>query len=348
MDEHLLSTNYEERCTSDKPYKTIDEQIAILKDERNLKIEDINYARHFLNRHSYYDLVNGYKDFFIDKNCDKETFLESASFNSLVALYKFDRNLRNVVLAAVSDAESVLRCALALTVGECYGELQDNYLDVCNFRPGRTLKRTSTEIITQRTVLLDSMNDIINSNEQPMRHYREDHHNVPPWILVEGMSLGNLCMYYELSHKNVKEKMIARATNINLEEIDDVDKEFFRKSLDVLRKFRNRAAHGGIIYNYNCKDGLIYRSDMHEIVGINKDDFINQNKGKNDFLAFVLTLINIYRGDPDAFKDNFIIYFSIYLDEYEKQDPNTFKLIMDKLSMDQDYIMLLMGLVRNT
>ena len=44
----------------DKPFKTLDEQIQILKD-RKLLIEDNKFAKHALLTFSYYNLINGYK-----------------------------------------------------------------------------------------------------------------------------------------------------------------------------------------------------------------------------------------------------------------------------------------------
>ena len=49
-----------------KPFKTIDEQIEILKN-RNLMFLNENKARTILKNYSYYDIVNGYKDILLDK-----------------------------------------------------------------------------------------------------------------------------------------------------------------------------------------------------------------------------------------------------------------------------------------
>ena len=50
-----------------KPFKTIEEQIAILE-SRGLIIDSRETARRFLTRNNYYSLVNGYKEFFLDAN----------------------------------------------------------------------------------------------------------------------------------------------------------------------------------------------------------------------------------------------------------------------------------------
>lgn len=50
-----------------KPFKTVEEQIEILK-SRGLIIQDEERALFFLKNNNYYELINGYKDFFIDKD----------------------------------------------------------------------------------------------------------------------------------------------------------------------------------------------------------------------------------------------------------------------------------------
>ncbi|MCH4082688.1 MAG: hypothetical protein LKE92_11325 [Atopobiaceae bacterium] len=48
-----------------KPFKTIDEQVEILR-SRGLGISDQNRAAAFLLRENYHAVVNGYKDAFLD------------------------------------------------------------------------------------------------------------------------------------------------------------------------------------------------------------------------------------------------------------------------------------------
>ncbi len=48
----------------DKPFKTLDEQLNILR-ARGLEIYDEDKGKHILLTASYYDLINGYKDIFM-------------------------------------------------------------------------------------------------------------------------------------------------------------------------------------------------------------------------------------------------------------------------------------------
>ena len=62
-----------------KPFKTIDEQLEILKD-RNLVIDDELLARQSLSFYGYYEIVNGYKQFLL--NTQAETVLTPKSWTN--------------------------------------------------------------------------------------------------------------------------------------------------------------------------------------------------------------------------------------------------------------------------
>ena len=57
----------------EKEFKTIDEQIELLKN-RNLHIKNLAIAREILSNNNYYYLINGYKDVFLNKNSREEKF----------------------------------------------------------------------------------------------------------------------------------------------------------------------------------------------------------------------------------------------------------------------------------
>ena len=75
-----------------KPFKTVEEQIEILK-SRGLIIQDEERALFFLKNNNYYELINGYKDFFIDKDKTeqekKDVYRNDVTFEDVVSLYEF-------------------------------------------------------------------------------------------------------------------------------------------------------------------------------------------------------------------------------------------------------------------
>ena len=88
-------------------YKNIDDQINMIKD-KNILIRNEKKAKDILLRENYYNLITGYKNVFIDiKNnsenldkCSEETY-----FEEIYAVYKFDRELKNIMLNYISIVE---------------------------------------------------------------------------------------------------------------------------------------------------------------------------------------------------------------------------------------------------
>lgn len=74
----------------DKPFKTVKEQIEILK-LRNLLFHDEEAASKSLHRYGYYEIINGYKDnFMIDSTNDDEGFNPNVSFDQIYQLFVVD------------------------------------------------------------------------------------------------------------------------------------------------------------------------------------------------------------------------------------------------------------------
>ncbi len=77
-----------------KPFKTLDEQIEILK-SRGLIINDENFARDFLLKNNYYR-ISGYS--LTLRNND--VFYPETSFQNIVDIYSCDHDLRHILLGS--------------------------------------------------------------------------------------------------------------------------------------------------------------------------------------------------------------------------------------------------------
>lgn len=76
-------------------FKTHDEQIEILRN-RGMIIPDDSSVKEFLLLNNYYNVINGFKDIFIQQGKTPEMFISGVSFNELFALYTFDKKLRQL------------------------------------------------------------------------------------------------------------------------------------------------------------------------------------------------------------------------------------------------------------
>lgn len=116
-----------------KPFKTLEEQVAILE-SRGLSMPE--YAAYALLGEDYYCVVNGYKEPFLDKEASAEAghdvYAEGTGFGDLYGLFLFDRDLRNLTFKYLLKAEARVRSVAAYTFSEAYREL-DAYLKIANY-----------------------------------------------------------------------------------------------------------------------------------------------------------------------------------------------------------------------
>ncbi len=110
-----------------KEFKTIDEQISLLT-SRGIGIKDTDKTREILLKENYYNIINGYKDLFLD---DKDKYLTGTTFEEIYALYDFDRKLRSIFLEYILKIENTIRFLIAYYFPKYHGE--DNYLNIHSF-----------------------------------------------------------------------------------------------------------------------------------------------------------------------------------------------------------------------
>ena len=77
-----------------KIFKTLDEQLAILRD-KGMIIDDEEFVKEVLLRENYF-FLNGYRMLFMKSPTDK-TFVLGANFRELYGVFNFDRQIRNIL-----------------------------------------------------------------------------------------------------------------------------------------------------------------------------------------------------------------------------------------------------------
>ena len=90
-----------------KPYLDINQQIQNLISNKGLIINDAAYARQKLTDISYVSLIGGYKVPFINPMTRK--YVGNTTFEDIVALYKFDKDLRLLTFGCITTVEEKLR-----------------------------------------------------------------------------------------------------------------------------------------------------------------------------------------------------------------------------------------------
>lgn len=108
-----------------KPFLSFEEQINNLENEKGLVIADRAYAERMLREIGYFGLIGGYKSPF--KNPTTKKYNDGVAFEDIVALYKFDENLRELFLKYILQFERHIRSLLSYYFTEKHGEQQSCY-----------------------------------------------------------------------------------------------------------------------------------------------------------------------------------------------------------------------------
>ena len=152
------------------PATSIHQQIEIMK-KRGLVIDDDNYAEHYLNFISYYQLQAYWKPFTETTEISGATeFKDGTTIEDVIKLYFFDRELRLVVLDAIELVEVALRTNWANYMAIKYGP--NSYLKKEHFSNFKRHENVVAELEEQ----FDKIKDEIKLNKR----HEYSSPNLPP------------------------------------------------------------------------------------------------------------------------------------------------------------------------
>lgn len=322
---------------TEKPFRSIDQQVNKLKIERGLLFENEEWDKQLLLSYGYYEIINGYKFHFMkDPTNDDAGFIDGTTFEHIYRLFSYDRFLRSQVMSALETFELSLRQALAYTIAEQISDKQDIYLSRKNYVTGKKQYNRSAQKSTYPIDhLLEILTKITYTTSEPFKHYREEHHNIPPWIIVKKLNFGNLIWWYRLLKKKEKNLVVARMLGENVNLIDQTPdlKDAFSNLLSLYLDYRNTAAHGGRIYNHFSEHHeLSFNRLLHSILGVSSADYRN-GKGKSK-IGVVLKSLQIFENN-DPYNE-LKLGISVYLKNYLKLYPQ-----------DKDYLLATMELTED-
>lgn len=212
--------------------KTIEEQIQIFID-RGMLIEDIEYAKSKLKHINYYKLKEYSLPFM---NNEKYS---NISFDELIDIFYLDRALRVNLLHNIEKIEISLKTQIAKILGK-YGATGyikfNNWVDkkeYCKHYIKDQEKKFKEQI---KRNLMDRSNEIIKEFQE-----KYPNENIPIWMLVEILTLGEAISLFKLMAPNLKLK-IARVYNIP-------SAEFLENWLFKIKLIRNLCAHNMKVYD---------------------------------------------------------------------------------------------------
>lgn len=221
-----------------EPAMNIEEQIDNLK-EIGLIIDDIEYAKSFLNDVSYFRLIKAYSLGLKPKNSD---YYKGITFEEIVQLYLFNANFRQLLFAQIEKIEINLRCRISNYFSIKYGVL--GYKNADNFVNG----------IYYNDFVEDMEKEINRNSKAPfVKNFKTNYENgdIPFYALVELFSFGTLSKFYK-NMKNTDKKAIASSFGIGY--------TYLESWIENIAFVRNICAHYGRVYNVNLsKTPILYK-----------------------------------------------------------------------------------------
>lgn len=318
----------------------IGNQIKQLRDERGLLFNSEEHARDMLTRYGYYEIINGYKDHFMnDSKDDTKGFKTGTTFEHIFSLFELDRHLRESVMNSLELFEANFRQVLAYTIAEKISDDQKTYINRKQYRTGdKYYDRQLHKEIYPVDKLIYTMNAIVNANTDPYKHYREHHGNVPPWILVKKLSFGNLIWWFKLLDSKYSDPIIAKMMNFPEPFISTLPelREVFGSMLTLYLDYRNTAAHGGRIYNHKTKKhALPYLTLLHKnALKISEADY-RRGMGQSQLGIILKTLVMLDNKDP---VDELAGSIAYRCREYLKQFPDDEEYLLTKMELTHNWI----------
>lgn len=213
-----------------KPALSISEQIKLLL-SRGLIVSDEKYAEQRLANISYYRL-RAYMMPFQYPDDPGHTFKKNTSFEQIVNLYTFDRQLRLLIFDAIERIEIAFRCQVIYRFSIQYGP--NWYLDNNNFRNQIRFNR-----------LRDSIsNEIDQSREVFIDHYKRKYSSPvypPAWMTLEILSFGQLSVLFKTLAPSDPKKSVAGHFQIHYKVLESW--------IESISYIRNVCAHHGRLWN---------------------------------------------------------------------------------------------------
>lgn len=252
-------------------FLTYEQQIEKLVNDKNLIIVDKGYATDVLKQIGYFALIGGYKELY--KNPTTQKYKDGTNFEDIVALYKFDENLRELFLKYILKIERHLRSVISYYFCEKYGEHQSFYLDENNFSIYPKYSADVKRLIGELDKLASQ-----NSDYAYINHHRNTYNNVPLWVLFNGITFGTLSKFYALMTQDLQFKVSREFNSLSEKQVGQI--------LSVVTKFRNVCAHNERLFSYKTKN-IIPNLPVHKALNIQQKGS-TYDKGIRDLFAIVI------------------------------------------------------------
>lgn len=254
----------------DKPFKTADEQIEILKSRGiNFTEENLDFAKNFLISRNYYSMINDYGKFFIKTS---DVYHPGTTLKQINYVYLFDKRIKTILYTSTLEFEKTLKSALAYYYCEKHPGMND-YLHPVNYRH-ENAKQTeeALELIENIQSTIDDYSN--KSYQNGIKHYGKTHGFIPLWVTIQFMYLGDVIRMFKCSNDKIQNNVCAVFSRFCQEKLNDksvfINPGPLLKILVNIKDIRNCIAHNNRLLNTSASRSLPYVPKIHDRLGIER------------------------------------------------------------------------------
>ncbi len=300
-----------------KTFKTIDEQIDILK-SKGLEISDIEYASTVLLRENYF-FLSGYRHLFLKSPTDR-MFLPGTDFFELYAMFNFDRQIRNIFFKNILIVENNAKSIFSYQLSRKYGIKEKDYLNPSNYDRTNDKARQVNDLLKK----IKRQIRVNGGQHSATIHYLNNYGYVPFWVVVKVLPFGLISELYTVM-KREDQNEIADVYGLSFDDL--------MIYLPIVANFRNLCAHEDIMYDHKTQR-LIDDTKYHAYLNIEKMDG-EYIYGKDDLFALVIILKQLLREEDFTLLINELSY---ELDILEgKLHTITIDKVLDRMGFPENY-----------
>ena len=250
-----------------KEFKTIDEQIAILK-ERGLAIPDEEKAKQYLLTNNYYNIINGYSKPFLEQ---KEQYLSGATFDEVSRLYFLDKELKQTLFNAILDAEHHLKSIFAYRFAEAHKQSPMAYLDIRSYDHEKSL---SVSYMISKIHRIISKNNHYQNNS--INYYLRKYHFVPIWVLIDYLDFGDLTTLINIVPRTMQNRIAQDLTSFIVANNPGFQGVFEPKVMvsfiKNIHETRNICAHNNRLISFRCRSDAKFFTYLHSKYNFTPDN----------------------------------------------------------------------------
>lgn len=258
-----------------KTFRSLDQQIELLKKERKLIIRDEEKAKRHLLEKNYFDLINGFETLLLTDSKATNKEYKGLYFEDFLLLYDFDKKLNLEILRMLDRFEIRLKSSMAYRFCEKHFLTASDYacyIDINKYTNPRSnhlsLPRDLGKNFSRHKIFQTNINfngvTYINFIEHSRAKYSyiSTYDNPPFWVTIKVLEFGalfNLLLGFE---RDVFEKVIEDMG------MKYIDKQKFINSVRIFIELRNTCAHFQLVNRFRTSNRLRIDSGLINDLGL--------------------------------------------------------------------------------